>query len=89
LGQDGHIASLFPGSQEVHEIARKVVTTISPQHPKFRISISPLVIEQAKLVYVLVNGNSKIELFKRLCSTKKDYSKFPAQMVKKGIWLLA
>ena len=88
MGLDGHIASIFPGSEQVYEHTRKVVTSISPHHPKLRISITPLVIERAKLVYVLVSGNAKIQLFQRMATMKKNYSLMPAQIAKRGVWLL-
>src|SRR5947207_801952 len=47
IGEDGHTASLFPGSPALHERTRRVLPVIGPKPPPQRLTITPPVIEAA------------------------------------------
>ncbi len=60
MGEDGHTASLFPGhehdaEESVHEVYN------SPKPPPERISLSAKALSNARQVYFIVTGTSKIE----------------------------
>lgn len=58
VGEDGHIASLFPQ----HSYGRDknvVVETNSPKYPKERISMSYLRLSRSKNTFIIANGHSK------------------------------
>ena len=61
MGEDGHVASLFPGaSPEIREASGPfLVVENSPKPPPTRISLSYKTIFAAKAVWVLVSGTGK------------------------------
>lgn len=61
LGDDGHTASLFPGTPDLLGGGKRVVATESPKPPKDRISLSLGVLNDARTVIFLVAGSGKSE----------------------------
>lgn len=59
IGEDGHTASLFPGTHALQERERRVVATVGPTAPQRRITITARVIQDARQVLVLATGESK------------------------------
>ena len=60
LGEDGHVASLFPGRPELEERQRTVVAVHnSPKPPPVRLTLTPAAINAARDVHLLVAGASK------------------------------
>ena len=60
LGEDGHVASLFPGRSEIQERQRLVVAVRdSPKPPPVRLTLTPAAINEAREVHLLVSGASK------------------------------
>ncbi|VAW89103.1 6-phosphogluconolactonase, eukaryotic type [hydrothermal vent metagenome] len=90
MGDDGHTASLFPGTVALTEKKKTVVAQTVPQLNTQRITLSYPVINNAHQVMLLVAGESKaVRLEEVLVSAPKGY--YPVQGVKpKGIlnWLL-
>ena len=56
VGEDGHIASLFPHSAALHETRRRVVPVIGPKPPSARLTVTRPVIETASQVFVIACG---------------------------------
>jgi 6-phosphogluconolactonase len=82
LGEDGHIASLFPGSNEVLEEREKlVVCTKNPEDSSLRVSLAPRVILNARRVLFLVRGESKAKILKSVVNGTQDVQQLPAMMV--------
>lgn len=74
LGEDGHVASLFPGAPaEVVDSAAVYVPVIGPKPPPQRISLTYRAIAAAREVWVLVAGAGKLhplrEAITGTCST--------------------
>jgi 6-phosphogluconolactonase len=88
VGDDGHIASLFPGSSVLEEDCRKVVSVSCPKPPHERLTITPSVIAHAKLVFVLAPGAVKAQVLEQLLHSKVSVTDCPARLVKNAIWLL-
>lgn len=88
MGDDGHIASLFPGSPVISKRSRKVVPVRSPIVPHSRISITPAVIESAKHVFVLAIGESKQSTLKMLFNDPNNIEQFPARLALHGTWIV-
>ena len=63
MGDDGHIASLFPSGVENSENDRRVVATTSPRPPHERISLSPWVLRNSQRIILPVFGEGKQALF--------------------------
>ena len=61
MGEDGHVASLFPGEMETRLAAQAVyrVVTNSPKPPPNRVTLSYAAIAAARQVWVLVSGTGK------------------------------
>lgn len=60
VGEDGHIASLFPGHPNLKNTDQKYfLITDSPKPPPIRISISKQLIAQTPLVVILFIGEAK------------------------------
>jgi 6-phosphogluconolactonase len=66
LGEDGHTASLFPGSGALLETERLVVNTASDEHPHDRLTFTFPAIARARLVVVTVAGAEKHDAFTRV-----------------------
>ena len=59
MGDDGHTASLFPGSPALEETERIVVAAPAPVEPRQRITLTYPILNKARNVYFLVAGESK------------------------------
>ena len=88
MGSDGHTASLFPRSVAVLEKVRTVVPATSSRPPVHRLTITPPVIAAARIVVMLVTGESKAATVARVLDRPYDPSAFPAQLAQDGTWIL-
>ena len=61
LGDDGHTASLFPGSPALDIDDRWVATAEAPNPPHRRLTLTFPVLDQARNVYFLVSGSRKAD----------------------------
>lgn len=59
LGEDGHTASLFPGSPALDETRRLLVATIGPKPPQQRVTFTYPLINAARRVAFLLNDPKK------------------------------
>jgi 6-phosphogluconolactonase len=59
LGSDGHIASLFPGAEALHERTRWVLPVTAPAEPPTRLTLTLPVLTRADRVHLLVAGREK------------------------------
>jgi 6-phosphogluconolactonase len=66
LGEDGHTASLFPGSPALAETERLVVATGDDTHPHPRLTFTYPALERSRLVVFTVEGEEKREPFARV-----------------------
>jgi 6-phosphogluconolactonase len=62
LGEDGHTASLFPGSPALAETARNVIPATGPKPPPQRITMTFPLLNAARHVAFLVQGTAKLPL---------------------------
>lgn len=72
IGEDGHIASLFPGTSSVSEKARLAVAVTHEKVSNERISLSLPVINSAKTVIFLVSGTKKAPVVKKILEHNND-----------------
>ncbi|MCP4268688.1 MAG: 6-phosphogluconolactonase [Candidatus Brocadiaceae bacterium] len=82
LGEDGHTASLFPGTDAVEERERHAVAVFVPKLDSWRVTLTLPVINTARDIYFLVSGRSKSDIVQRIMSMKEPSKEFPATMVK-------
>lgn len=88
IGEDGHIASLFPGSPALHELSLRVVPVTGPKSPHERLTITPTVIAQAMSIFVLAAGTAKAEVLIKALQAAGDVNTLPARLVLKATWLM-
>lgn len=88
VGEDGHVASLFPGSSSLRETGRCVVPVTGPKPPWERLTITPQVIAKAKSIFVLANGVAKAKVLKRAMLAPTDIDSLPARLALNATWLL-
>jgi 6-phosphogluconolactonase len=78
MGEDGHTASLFPGSPALHETTRWVVATTAPAEPSTRLTLTFPAIAMAARIFVLVSGTGKAEALAHVLSTGANPEHYPA-----------
>jgi 6-phosphogluconolactonase len=88
VGEDGHIASLFPYSPALLETGRRVVPVQTPKPPPERLTVTPLVIAQAAQVFVMALGSAKAAVFKQAQAEPQDIATLPGRLVLNATWLL-
>ena len=88
VGEDGHIASLFPGSVALQEVRRRVVSVTGPKPPYERLTITPPVIAQARLIFILATGAAKAQILVKALQEASDFDSIPARLVLNATWLL-
>ena len=92
MGEDGHTASLFPGSPVETLGPTEAVTAHYQDRPAERVTLTPPVFNTARLVlFMLVGGNKAFTLSKVLGNTHQPQL-YPAQRIDpkdgKLIWLI-
>jgi 6-phosphogluconolactonase len=66
LGEDGHTASLFPGSQALEVGDRLAVAVVAGKPPPNRITLTLPVLRTARMVVILATGPAKRQAAKRV-----------------------
>ncbi len=73
LGEDGHTASLFPGSPALDEMTRNVIPAIGPKPPPQRITMTFPLLNAARHVAFLVTGTGKLALISEILAGSTAY----------------
>lgn len=81
MGEDGHIASLFPGTAAVREPARWVRAVVPADGSTARVTLTPAVINAAAEVVFLVSGRAKAATLRRVREGPYQPDALPAQIV--------
>ncbi len=82
IGPDGHTASLFPGSPALDEIERRAVAADAGLEPFVpRVTLTPRVFAQAKLLIYLATGEAKAAAA-RLAFAAEPSAETPASLVR-------
>lgn len=94
MGNDGHIASLFPNSQALKEETLAVVATPPPQlvGPKLpRVTLTLPVINQAERLMLITSGAEKQHIINYVTSPENHKIKYPVQLINNDnlIWFLS
>ncbi len=82
LGQDGHIASLFPESPVLKETKRWVRAVAAGQNREPRITLTFPVLCKAKAIFLLVSGREKAAVLKKVLQPKAGKKQLPAEKLK-------
>ena len=92
IGPDGHTASLFPGTEALHEQRRLVVANWVEKFQTYRITLTAPVLNNADTIVVLVSGKEKAEILQRILEGEYQPDLLPSQLIrpKQGrlVWLV-
>ena len=92
MGEDGHTASLFPGSPVEVTEPTLPVTAQYQDRPSNRVTITQLVFNQAHMVTFMTTGEKKAKTLAEVLSDRYNPERLPAQRIepKNGqlIWLV-
>jgi len=92
LGVEGHTASLFPGSPALEEKQRWVLPVEAPAKPPRRLTLTPVVLNQARHTIFLVAGADKREILAALRNEPEPKtSQYPAARIRPAgetLWFL-
>jgi 6-phosphogluconolactonase len=88
LGEDGHTASLFPGSSALKERVRKVLAIVGPKAPVHRLTVTPPVIAAAREKIILVTGAGKAGAVAQALEGPDQPIQCPAQLARDGTWVM-
>ena len=82
MGSDGHTASLFPGTDAVHDRAGLVAAPWVEKLGAHRITLTVPVLNEAACVIFLVSGEGKAEALRAVLEGPHQPDRFPAQLVR-------
>ena len=89
LGTDGHIASIFPGSEVLHETKRLVAAPYVEKFVSHRITMTLPLLNNGAAIVFLVSGAEKAAIVKEVLEGENEY---PAKAVRpvqgELIWML-
>jgi 6-phosphogluconolactonase len=81
MGDNGHTASLFPGLQAVHEQTRWVMAEYVAEVGMWRLTLTPVILNQPRCAVFLVAGAAKASMLKRILEGPANPSELPAQAI--------
>jgi 6-phosphogluconolactonase len=88
VGSDGHVASLFPGSEVIDEMKSSVALVHSLELTSKRVTITPKVIKSAKNIIVMAAGKNKGEILAKALKNPHNTTKFPVCLTIGSTWIL-
>jgi 6-phosphogluconolactonase len=92
MGEDGHTASLFPGSKSLEETARLVIPVYAEKPNQNRVTLTLAVLNNAAQILFLVAGTSKATVLSEILKDENKRREFPAGRIRpvRGtvIWLI-
>lgn len=82
MGADGHTASIFPGTEAVHEDKKWVCLGYNAEQKSNRITLTIPIINKAKNIFFSVFGDGKAKTLLNVRFGDYDPDTFPSQLVK-------
>jgi 6-phosphogluconolactonase len=82
MGDNGHTASLFPGSPAIGETRRWVMAQFVEEVGMWRVTLTPVVINAASHIAFLVSGAGKAQMLQRVLEGPRDPESLPSQVVR-------
>lgn len=92
MGEDGHVASLFPHTAALQVEDRLVVENYLPKKEKWRMTFTYTCINRARHIALYVVGKNKARMVAKVLTSEPDYDTYPAQRVgtplHPALWIL-
>lgn len=81
LGDNSHTASLFPHTTILEERSLLVADVYVQELQSYRISMTAVLINQARNITFLVNGSSKAVAVRNIIEGERNFQEYPAQLI--------
>lgn len=81
MGEDGHTASLFPGTRVLEEKKDWVRAYYLAPQQMYRITLTAPLINRAKEIVFLTHGENKAPVLKEILEGETNYHQYPAQLI--------
>jgi 6-phosphogluconolactonase len=92
MGGDGHLLSVFPGSQafDSGELGLGIPAPTHIEPHLERVTLNPAVVGAARQVLIAVYGPDKAEVVARIFGSERDPRRWPAQLARRAgaTWIL-
>jgi len=92
MGDDGHTASLFPGTAVLHEKNKWVAAYYLEPQKMHRITLTAPLLNLARKNVMLVFGSNKAAALKEVIEGQSNFEKYPSQLLKplegELLWLI-
>jgi 6-phosphogluconolactonase len=92
MGEDGHVASLFPHSEALKEKTRLVAAPWVDKFNSYRVTLTLPVLNNAVCVIFLIQGSGKAEILSRVMTEAWCPDQLPAQAIRPRagelLWLI-
>ena len=92
MGDDGHTASLFPGTPALHETKHRAFANPVPQLNTTRLTMTAPFINRAREVIVTVTGANKASRLAEVLEGPRDPERLPVQLIQptsgRLMWLI-
>ena len=82
LGEDAHVASVFPGSPLLHDRGAGLVRAIPQEKGPWRMTLSPRALVDADAILALASGNAKADALRAALEPPDDVVRWPAQLLR-------
>lgn len=82
LGENGHTASLFPGTAVPGERQRWTAEVYVAVQNLYRVTLTPPLLNQARLTVFLVAGAGKAGVLREVLQSPRDPTRLPAQLIR-------
>ena len=82
MGEDGHTASLFPGSPVDVSEPTLPVTAQYQDRPANRVTLTPVVFNSARMIVFMATGEKKAQTFAEVLSDRYNPERYPAQRIR-------
>jgi len=84
LGEDAHIASIFPGSPLIDERSVRVAAAWVPHLKAWRITLTPMALLDSRAILVMASGPKKADAVRAAVTRSEDVMRYPAQLLRRA-----
>lgn len=82
MGDDGHTASLFPGTAVIHENTRWVAALYVDKLASWRVTLTPAILNRAANIIFLVSGQAKSYTLEKVIYGSFQPDRYPSQIIR-------